>query len=79
MLKTKSDRKKKILGKKTCKCGRKVVVKRIDGKMPPFVECSNCKQFGYKESRRQYLELYKCKVAKINIVGEKDDKMQKLL
>ena len=49
---------KKSLGKKKCKCGRRVVVQRTkEGRMPlETPECSTCKTYGLEESKRLFIE-----------------------
>lgn len=49
---------KKVLGKKSCNCGRKMVVARVDGRISsaPIPVCSYCTTYGLKESKRIFVQ-----------------------
>lgn len=50
---------KKCLGKKKCKCGRSIIVKRSsEGKLSsvPIPVCGYCKTYGLEESKRLFVE-----------------------
>jgi len=48
----------KMLGKKKCECGRKIIVARKDGRLSgvPNPVYSTCKTYGLKESKRLFVE-----------------------
>ena len=49
----------KSLGKKRCKCGRRIIVKRSkEGKLTsvPQPVCGYCKTYGLEESKRLFVE-----------------------
>ncbi len=49
---------KKVLGKKACLCGRKIVVARVDGRLSSVAipVCSYCSTYGLKESKRIFVQ-----------------------
>ena len=49
----------KVLCKKTCDCGRKIMIPRKDKRNAEYRDdfCRHCKQYGLEESRRQFLNI----------------------
>jgi hypothetical protein len=58
MLKERLDPGKKPTMKIKCKCGRKIIIKRVGFDRENF-ECATCETLGLDESRRSFLELNK--------------------
>ena len=48
-------KKKKILGKMACLCGRKVIVDNRN--KPGVIICGTCKAIGFEKSKEEYLSL----------------------